>query len=326
MTPDEAKALRAPFDEAVIGQLPRTICRECSASPSGVCDKHEKRRCDGTVPNLPRGCNNYMTVAHIHLDYVGHAGVTDRLLQIDPNWRWDPVATDPNTNAPLKSDGGLWITLTVCGTTRYGWGDGKNTKEMIGDAIRNAAMRFGVALDLWAKEDLHAAPPVNPADPAAIVALAERLDALEPDTLRREAKIAFKQRFGLPDDLTSTQLYAASDLVTEYEQRMQPEADPATSAEAAVSEPGDAPSPEPDADAPSAPEQPERPDVKALAHDLGVPESVALALARDEAKRRGIKKPVMLTEIDPELDLWLVQALGEHHAQAGSEPAEAADA
>jgi hypothetical protein len=28
-------------------------------------------------------------------------------------------------------------------------------KEKIGDAIRNAAMRFGVALDLWAKIDLH---------------------------------------------------------------------------------------------------------------------------------------------------------------------------
>ena len=29
-------------------------------------------------------------------------------------------------------------------------------KQLISDAIRNAAMRFGVALDLWAKEDLHA--------------------------------------------------------------------------------------------------------------------------------------------------------------------------
>jgi hypothetical protein len=42
----------------------------------------------------------------------------------------------------------------VCGVTRIGVGDGKNAKERIGDAIRNAAMRFGVALDLWAKENL----------------------------------------------------------------------------------------------------------------------------------------------------------------------------
>jgi len=30
-------------------------------------------------------------------------------------------------------------------------------KERIGDALRNAAMRFGAALDLWHKGDLHAA-------------------------------------------------------------------------------------------------------------------------------------------------------------------------
>ena len=35
------------------------------------------------------------------------------------------------------------------------------TKEAIGDAIRNAAMRFGVALDLWAKDK----PQVVPTPP-----------------------------------------------------------------------------------------------------------------------------------------------------------------
>ena len=46
--------------------------------------------------------------------------------------------------------------------TRYGYGaaDGKTggdaVKEIIGDALRNAAMRFGAALDLWHKGDLHA--------------------------------------------------------------------------------------------------------------------------------------------------------------------------
>jgi hypothetical protein len=58
--------------------------------------------------------------------------------------------------------GGLWIKLTVCGQTRLGYGhaDGKRggdaIKEVIGDALRNAAMRFGAALDLWHKGDLHA--------------------------------------------------------------------------------------------------------------------------------------------------------------------------
>ena len=73
------------------------------------------------------------------------------------------------------------IKLTVCGVTRIGYGSAvaKNTpdgqanavKEVIGDALRNAAMRFGAALDLWHKGDLHAdeddAPAGKPASPPA---------------------------------------------------------------------------------------------------------------------------------------------------------------
>jgi hypothetical protein len=35
-------------------------------------------------------------------------------------------------------------------------------KEAIGDALRNAAMRFGAALDLWAKSDLREAQTEHP--------------------------------------------------------------------------------------------------------------------------------------------------------------------
>jgi hypothetical protein len=52
----------------------------------------------------------------------------------------------------LDDSGNLWIVLHVAGTHRIGVGDGVSMKEKIGDAIRNAAMRMGVALDLWAKE------------------------------------------------------------------------------------------------------------------------------------------------------------------------------
>jgi hypothetical protein len=55
----------------------------------------------------------------------------------------------------LDDRGGLWIRLTVGGVTRIGYGNGTGpeaVKIAIGDAIRNAAMRFGVALDLWEKE------------------------------------------------------------------------------------------------------------------------------------------------------------------------------
>lgn len=147
MTPEEAAKLREAFPPEVIGKLPRVTCRACSDRNTN-CQEHRKTKCGE--------CGNYISTAHIHLDYVGHAAATDRLLQVDPEWTWEPVATDPTTGAPVISDYGLWIKLTVCGVTRYGWGDGKNIKEMISDAIRNAAMRFGVALDLWAKEDLQA--------------------------------------------------------------------------------------------------------------------------------------------------------------------------
>ena len=94
----------------------------------------------------------------LQLDYVSHAWVTDRLLQVDPMWTWKPLAfTDAGLPA-FDSNGGLWIELSVCGVTRYGYGEPQGrdkfdqTKGAIGNAIRNAAMRFGVALDLWAKE------------------------------------------------------------------------------------------------------------------------------------------------------------------------------
>lgn len=109
------------------------------------------------IDKLPKGGTT--------LDYVGHAAVTDRLLKADPLWNWEPLALDEhglpaftrnNNGQPV----GLWIKLTVGGVTRLGCGtvtpgafDAE--KQLIGDALRNAAMRFGVALDLWSKSDLY---------------------------------------------------------------------------------------------------------------------------------------------------------------------------
>lgn len=115
MTPAKATALRQPFPEESVGKLPK----------------------GGQM-----------------LDYVGHAAVTDRLLTVDPDWSWEPLAVGPDGLPAYDRAGNLWIRLTVCGVTRIGVGDGKSAKECIGDALRNAAMRFGVALDLWAKENL----------------------------------------------------------------------------------------------------------------------------------------------------------------------------
>jgi hypothetical protein len=113
----EAKALRMRFPDDLIGQIPK---------------------------------------GGVQLDYVGHAAVTDRLLQVDPTWTWEPAGYTEHGLPMFDGNNGLWIKLTVCGVTRYGYGDGPDPKQCISDAIRNAAMRFGVALDLWSKEDLKA--------------------------------------------------------------------------------------------------------------------------------------------------------------------------
>lgn len=100
----------------------------------------------GSVGKLPRG--------GIQLDYVGHAVVTDRLLEVDPLWSWEPFAVDSYGLPAYDERGNLWIRLTVLGVTRIGVGDGPDPKQRISDALRNAAMRFGVALDLWSKDEL----------------------------------------------------------------------------------------------------------------------------------------------------------------------------
>lgn len=134
--------LRVPFPAHQISKLPKPYKKD---SPKGQCNE----------------CGGYHGLPALHLDYVGHAALTDRLLEADPLWSWEPVATGASGLPALDADGGLWIRLTVCGVTRLGYGDaegkggGNAMKERIGDALRNAAMRFGAALDLWHKGDLH---------------------------------------------------------------------------------------------------------------------------------------------------------------------------
>jgi hypothetical protein len=119
MTPEQYAALRKPFDPKAIGKLPK---------------------------------------GGVQLDFVGHAAVTDRLLAVDPDWTWEPFAVGAD-GLPAYQNNGLWIRLTICGVTRIGFGDGPDPKQRIGDAIRNAAMRFGVALDLWSRQELEGIDP-----------------------------------------------------------------------------------------------------------------------------------------------------------------------
>jgi hypothetical protein len=134
--------LREPFKDHQISLLPKPTKRD---APKGRCNE----------------CGGWHGLPAVHLSYVGHAALTDRLLECDETWSWEPVAFGPDGLPLLDKDGGMWIRLTVCGVTRLGYGDAQGKtgpdamKERIGDALRNAAMRFGAALDLWHKGDLH---------------------------------------------------------------------------------------------------------------------------------------------------------------------------
>lgn len=142
--------LRQPVEDRYIAKLPKPTSAQTEAVKK---DFQKGMRC--------RLCGAWHHPDVVHLDYVGHAATTARLLEVDERWSWEPVAFDQETGLPkFDHRGGLWIRLTIMGVTRYGYGNaddrlnqdaGTHEKECIGDAIRNAAMRFGWALDLWHK-------------------------------------------------------------------------------------------------------------------------------------------------------------------------------
>lgn len=137
--------LRAPFEARHFSLLPKPFKKDAPKSECNI-------------------CGGYHGQPAAHLEYVGHAALTDRLLESDINWHWEPLAFDADGLPKFDKSGGLWINLTVAGQTRLGYGHaaesqykeiGAREKEVIGDALRNAGMRFGAALELWHKGDLH---------------------------------------------------------------------------------------------------------------------------------------------------------------------------
>ena len=99
--------------------------------------------------------------AGMQLDFVGHADVTKMLIEIDPGWTWEPTAFDANGLPAYRVENGMahmagW--LTVQGVRRLGIGSVMHNKpdllkELISDFIRNSAMRFGICLALWTKQE-----------------------------------------------------------------------------------------------------------------------------------------------------------------------------
>lgn len=96
----------------------------------------------------------------INLSYVSHAEITRILIDIDPLWNWQPVAWQDGRPATHEANGmvTMWATLTLLNKSLIGVGSVRADKpdyekELVGDFLRNAAMRFGICLSLWSKQD-----------------------------------------------------------------------------------------------------------------------------------------------------------------------------
>jgi hypothetical protein len=115
------------------------------------------------VGKLPRG--------NIQLDYVGHAEITRILTEIDPLWKLEPLKIDDDGLPACRVENGMahmMGALTLLGHTRLGVGSAPHNKqdlfkELWSDLIRNTAMRFGICVSLWSKEEWGGESDVAPA-------------------------------------------------------------------------------------------------------------------------------------------------------------------
>lgn len=164
--PVDLSALRAIPDTWLLPHAdmveyrPVISCRACSSSDGNVCSRHRKGECSV--------CGAWITQAHSHLSYSSHASITAALAQIDPAWAWLPGWADPLSTGAFPEGLGPWALcddprhptsllarLVLLGHVRPGIGTvsrysvENSTKELIGDFLRNAAMRFGIHLGLW---------------------------------------------------------------------------------------------------------------------------------------------------------------------------------
>lgn len=209
----DADALLALLDQwakppaEMVGKLPRVTCGDCSKRDRD-CQKHKKDKCSV--------CGAWISTAHIHLDYLGHAETTLALIQADPLWSWEPLGwTDEGLpRIGVRSHTAtMWGRLTVHGKSLLGVGSCAADKpdlekELVGDFLRNAAMRFGVALSLWSKsewEDAHVDPPTPEpvAGPEMVGTIKAAVALLEPE--QRDNFKAWWKSNQLPP-LTSGQL------------------------------------------------------------------------------------------------------------------------
>lgn len=143
-------ALTAPFPEDWVEKLPKQLRRD--DRDKSACRQGTQASADGHY------CGGYHARA-VHLDYVGHAGITMRLNDVlgPGGWDFQPYAHDP-MGMPVLGTGQFYARLTIIvgeqSVTKWDLAANFNgPQEAYGDALRRCAMRFGIGTYLWSKSD-----------------------------------------------------------------------------------------------------------------------------------------------------------------------------
>lgn len=182
-------------DPGMLSKLPKPTRRD---NPPGRCDV----------------CNGWHGLPAVHLDYMGHADVTEAMLRVDPFWNWRPAAIDDRTGAPVSytvgSTATMWGYLTLLGVERMCVGTApankeEVAKELIGDLLRNGAMRFGIGLRLWSKADHLDATGDADNELAATTGVVDRSQPTEPPAQRSRSDRADDARAQVAGELLAAQ-------------------------------------------------------------------------------------------------------------------------
>ena len=94
MTAEQVTALRKPFPPEMVGKLPKQVQKD--DRDRGKCEPGSRYSADGSY------CGGYHARS-VHLDYVGHAAVTDRLLTVD-HGRGSPSRSTNTGYPPTRAE------------------------------------------------------------------------------------------------------------------------------------------------------------------------------------------------------------------------------
>ena len=120
--PKWAAKLQEPFPPDEVGLRPQVWCPKCRDPKIGgklkFCGMPKDEKGSGGVEHTRKKCGDCgqnVSQAHLHLSYIGHAHITERLCQADPRWSWRPMGRDidPEVLKAAIATGNLAIIDTV---------------------------------------------------------------------------------------------------------------------------------------------------------------------------------------------------------------------